>query len=381
MHNGGESGAEGAGTIKTIPVADAVGMVLAHDVTEIRKDEFKGRAFRKGHIVRQEDIDHLRRLGKERLFVLSLGPDEMHEDDAAAALAAALMGEGVRGSGAPKEGKISILADRDGLLKVNREALLALNMLGDVMCATRHGNTLVKKDDVVAGTKAIPLVVKRGIIDEAATIGTRAKETGRPILEIKELRKPKAGIVITGNEVYRGRIKDSFAPVITEKIEDLGGEIVGVHYAPDDKKFIEERLSDLLRAGADLLIATGGMSVDPDDLTRFAIRSLGAADSVYGSPVLPGAMFLVGYLKQVRSSELGVRSEENSKHKTQNPELIPILGIPACGMYHKTTVLDLLLPRILAGEKIGRQELAELGYGGFCLHCRECRYPVCPFGK
>ncbi len=165
-------------------------------------------------------------------------------------------------------------------------------------------------------------------------------------------------MVITGNEVYYGRIKDAFAPIITNKIEAVGGEIVGIYYAPDDESFIEARLRELVNAGADLLITTGGMSVDPDDVTRFAIRNLGATEITYGSAVLPGAMFLVAYLGA-----------------------IPILGIPACGMYAKTTIFDVILPRVLAKENIGRRELAELGHGGLCLKCETCNYPACPFGK
>jgi molybdenum cofactor synthesis domain-containing protein len=210
---------------------------------------------------------------------------------------------------------------------------------------------------------------------------------GAGVVSVKELRKPKAGIVITGNEVYHGRIKDAFAPIIAKKIEEYGGEIVGMYYAPDDEKHIEDRLRELLKAGADLLITTGGMSVDPDDVTRFAIGNLGAADLTYGSAVLPGAMVLVGYLEK---AECGMRSAElktdspagnHSELRTPNSALVPILGIPACGMYHKITIFDLVLPRVLAGEKIGRRELAELGHGGLCLNCKECRYPVCPFGK
>ncbi|HYA86454.1 MAG TPA: molybdopterin-binding protein [Nitrospirota bacterium] len=359
---------------QTVPIDDAVGMVLAHDITEIRKDEFKGRAFQKGHIIRREDITHLRRLGKEHLFVLSVGPDEMHENDAADALAAALMGQGVRIEGEPKEGKINIVAARDGLLRVDRDALLALNMLGDIMCATRHGNSIVKKDRVIAGTRAIPLVVKKQVIDEAVRICGQARQSGSAVLEVKELRKPKAGIVITGNEVYQGRIEDAFAPVISKKIEAVKGEIVGIYYAPDDVAVIEERLLELLHAGADLLIITGGMSVDPDDVSRFAIRNMGATEITYGAPVLPGAMFLVGYLDRVQSGK-------NSQPEPGNSDTIPILGIPACGMYHSITILDLVLPRVLAGERISRKELADLGHGGLCLHCKECRYPVCPFGK
>lgn len=339
---------------KTIPVTEAVGTVLAHDITEIRPGEFKGCAFKKGHIIREEDVCHLQRLGKEHLFVLHVAKDEMHENDAACAIANALMGEGVAIKGEPKEGKISIIADRDGLLKIDRDALLKFNMLGEVMAATLHDNTVVRKGQTLAGTRAIPLVVKKNIVQAAVAIG----ESAGKIIQVKEIRKPKVGVVITGNEVYHGRIKDAFAPVIMKKIEGVSGELVGVYYAPDDKGFIVDRLRELLNAGADLLIITGGMSVDPDDVTRFAIRELGASDITYGSAVLPGAMFLIAHL-----------------------DSIPILGIPACGMYAKTTIFDLILPRVLAGERIGRKEVAALGHGGLCMKCDVCRYPVCPFGK
>jgi hypothetical protein len=208
-------------------------------------------------------------------------------------------------------------------------------------------------------------------------------------------------VVITGNEVYYGRIKDAFAPIIQKKIEEYGGEVAGVYFAPDDESYIEARLRELIDSGCDLLISTGGMSVDPDDVTRFAIRNLGAADIAYGSAVLPGAMFLVAYIeKGSRGQGAKDSSEENAQpleplpsgQAGSNPRTpafrtgrlescIPVLGIPACGMYHKTTVFDLMLPRVLAGERIGREELAELGHGGFCMNCEVCRYPVCPFGK
>jgi molybdenum cofactor synthesis domain-containing protein len=369
--------------VKTIPVTEAVGTVLAHDITEIKKDEFKGRAFKKGHIVKQEDVCHLQRLGKENLFVLNISEDDMHEDEAAYALAKALMGNGVAIEGEPKEGKINIIAERDGLLKVDKNTLTQFNMLGDVMCATLHSNTVVKKGQLVGGTRAIPLVVKKSIVEEAVAIckeiqNSKFKIQNGGVIEVKEIRKLKVGIVITGNEVYYGRIKDAFAPVVTKKMQEHGCEIAGIYYAPDDEALIEARLRELVEAGAELLITTGGMSVDPDDVTRFAIRKLGAGDIVYGSAVLPGAMFLVAYLeKGVRDSGLGV-----SKEPISNPQApIPILGIPACGMYHKTTIFDLILPRVLAGEIIGRKELAELGHGGLCLNCKTCSYPICPFGK
>jgi hypothetical protein len=373
---------------RTVPVDQAVGMVLAHDVTEIRKDAFKGQAFRKGHVIRQEDIPRLKQIGKEHLYALALTADEMHEDDAAVALGRALMGEGVALSGGPREGKVMLIADRDGLLSIDTEALFKVNILGDVLCSSLHTNTVVKKGRVLAGAKAVPLVLKRAVIDQAAAIAGLARTRGRSgVIAVKEMRRPRAGVVITGREVCEGRNQDSFAPVIRRKIEDLGGEIVATYFAPDDKEFIRLRLEELLEAGADLLITTGGMSVDPDDVTRFAIRDLGAIDVVYGSPVLPGAMVLVGYIQMPdeRRQKTGTMQEKRSSLSSVicplASDVVPILGIPACGMYHKTTIVDLILPRILAGEKIGRNELAELGHGGMCLNCGECRYPVCPFGK
>ncbi len=372
------------GAAKTVPVDQAVGMVLAHDVTEIRKDEFKGQAFRKGHVIRQEDIPRLKQIGKEHLFALHLSADELHEDDAALALGRALLGGGAALQKEPREGKVMLIADRDGLLTIDSQALLEVNMLGDVLCSTLHTNTVVKKGSMLAGAKVVPLVVKRAVIEDATAIARRARAG---VVSVKEMRKPRAGVVITGREVFEGRIEDSFAPVIRRKIEDLGGEIMATYFAPDDKGFIRQRLQELLAAGADLLITTGGMSVDPDDVTRFAIRDLGAVDVVYGSPVLPGAMVLVGYIQKTDDrSRIPDRMQENSSSLSSDPctlesDTVPILGIPACGMYHRTTIVDLLLPRILAGEKIGRRELALLGHGGMCLGCGECRYPVCPFGK
>ncbi|MDP3297614.1 MAG: molybdopterin-binding protein [Thermodesulfovibrionia bacterium] len=383
--------------MKTVPVTEAVGMVIAHDITEIIPGKFKGRAFKKGHIIREEDVCHLQMIGKENLFILEMKEDEMHENDAAYAIANALAGSGVKLDGEPREGRINLVAEIDGLLKVDRKALFKFNMLGEVMCATVHNNSVVKKGQVVAGTRAIPLVVKKSVIEEAMRIargssrlfgtnpGTLESCHSTGVIEVKEMRKPKTGIVITGNEVYYGRVKDAFGPVITKKIMSMDGEVVGVYFAPDDAKYIEDRIKELIAAGADLIITTGGMSVDPDDVTRFAIRNIGVDELSYGTPVLPGAMFLIAYLED--SNKLSVTSNE-IKHEKENPslvtrhsELIPIIGIPACGMYSNITVFDIILPRVLAGERIGREELAELGHGGLCLKCSECRYPVCPFGK
>jgi hypothetical protein len=352
---------DGQKRFRKVPLAEAVGMVLAHDITEIRPGEVKCRAYARGHIVGPTDMDHLRRLGKEQLFILDIGSDELHEDDAARVMATALMGSGTAAEGAPREGKINILAKTDGLLKVNQEALLRINLLGEVMCATLHDNTLVRQGTVVAGTRAIPLVVGKKVVEAAVAV---TEQFGK-VVSVKTLRRPRAGVVITGNEVYYGRIRDAFEPVIRKKVEECRGQIVGVRFTPDDESAIRGAMEELLAADADLLIVTGGMSVDPDDVTRFAIGSLGAAGMTYGSAVLPGAMLLVAYLPPANG------------HR----EPIPVLGIPACGIYHRTTVFDLVLPRVLAGEFIGREELARLGHGGMCLNCPDCRYPLCPFGK
>lgn len=344
------------GQYQTIAVDEAIGTVLAHDITEIRPGEFKGRAFKRGHKVTSEDIEHLKRLGKKRLYILSIDDDELHEDDAVRAFAPVLAGVGVSLNSEPKEGRIDLLAAYDGLLRVNREALFNFNLAGDVMCATLHDNTVVRASEVVAGARAVPLVIKRAMVEAAV------KAAGGPVVSVHAMRKPKAGIVITGSEIYDGRITDVFAPIISQKIADIGGTVVGIYFAPDDERNIEGCLRKLLADGADLLLTTGGMSVDPDDVTRHAVRGLGATDMAYGSAVLPGSMFLVAYIQH-------------------NGASVPIMGIPACGMYHRTTVFDLILPRVLAGERIGRRELAALGHGGLCKRCDICRHPVCPFGK
>ncbi|MDH3558690.1 MAG: molybdopterin-binding protein, partial [Deltaproteobacteria bacterium] len=280
--------------------------------------------------------------------------DEIHENEAAVILATALAGDGIVLKGGPREGKINLLAETDGLLSVNTASLAAFNMVDEVMCATLHNHTLVREGDLVAGTRAIPLVMKRAPIERAAAI---AKQNGS-VLSVRPLQRARVGLVITGNEVYHGLIQDRFAPVLTEKVEALGSEVVSLDFAPDDTEVINRVIRSQLDQGCDLLLLSGGMSVDPDDVTRHAIRLAGATELHYGAAVLPGSMFLVAYLGEV-----------------------PLLGVPACGLYHRITVLDLVLPRILVGEKITKAELAFLGHGGLCRDCPECSYPHCAFGK
>jgi molybdenum cofactor synthesis domain-containing protein len=340
--------------IKTIELKDAVGTKLAHDITEIRPGEFKGAAFPKGHTVCDDDLCHLQKLGKNHLYLIDLETDEIHENEAAAIMANALAGKGVVWKNEPREGKIGLKADIDGLLVINVAALAAFNMVDEVMCATMHNHTLVKAGDLVAATRAIPLIMKRAPIERAAAI---AAQNGG-VVSVRPLRQGKAGLIITGNEVYHGLIQDRFAPILTRKLSDLGCEVNGMSFAPDDAEIIRRAICENIEQGCDLILLSGGMSVDPDDVTRKGIRLAGANEVHYGAAALPGAMFLVAYIGKV-----------------------PLLGVPACGLHHRTTVLDLVLPRILAGEKIGKKELAFLGHGGLCQDCPECTYPHCAFGK
>lgn len=340
--------------LKKIAVTDAVGKVLSHDITEIRPGEFKGPAFRKGHTVCDQDICHLQKLGKNHLYLIDLEEDEIHENQAAAILAKSLAGPGITFENDPKEGKICLYAKFDGLLRVDAPALAAFNMVDEVMCAALHAHTLVKKGRQVAATRAIPLVMKRAPVERAAAI---AGQKGG-ILSVHPLKSRKTGIVITGNEVFSGLIADKFAPILRRKVLDLGSTVSGITFAPDDDALIQKAIETHLSNGCDLILLSGGMSVDPDDVTRKGIRNAGATQMHYGAAALPGAMFMVAYIND-----------------------IPLIGVPACGLHHRVTVLDLVLPRILAGEHIGKKELAFLGHGGLCMDCPECVHPHCPFGK
>jgi hypothetical protein len=337
-----------------IKVEDAVGTRLAHDITEIRPGEFKGPAFQKGHEVCHEDICHLQKLGKNHLYLIDLGDDEIHENQAASILAAGLAGPGVVWENNPREGKIGLHAAMDGLLSVNAASLAAFNMIDEVMCATLHSHTLVKKGELVAATRAIPLIMKRAPVERAAAIAAQNGGT----VSIAALRKARTGLIVTGNEVYHGLIQDKFVPILSVKVTDLRSEVAGVIFAPDDEAMIAAAIRKHIESGCDLLLLSGGMSVDPDDVTRKAVRMAGAREVHYGAAALPGAMFMTAYI-----------------------DGIPLLGVPGCGLHHRITVLDLVLPRILAGEKIGKKELAFFGHGGLCKDCPECSYPHCPFGK
>lgn len=339
--------------MKKVRVEDALGMILAHDLTKIEPGKFKGPAYKKGHIIEESDIAGMKDAGKYHIYVMELNENMLHEEDAALRIANAVSGNGIYLEG-PSEGKMTIKAKEGGLLKVNVEVLEKINMIDMITLATLHNNTLIRKDQAIAGTRVVPLSIEKEYIEEIEAI---CKEHG-PILEIKELKNFKAGVVVTGTEVYEGRIKDKFGIVLENKIKDLGSTMIGTELSKDDEAMIKEKIEKLIDQGAEIILTSGGMSVDADDITPIAIRELSDEVISYGSPVLPGAMFMVAYKGD-----------------------IPIVGVPACGMYHKVTVLDLILPRILAEERITKKDMASLGHGGLCLNCEVCTFPVCPFGK
>lgn len=333
--------------------SDAEGKVLSHDVTRIVRGKCKGPAFKKGHIIKKEDIPLLLDIGKEHICFLDLDQDELHEDEAALVLASAAAGEGLELKG-PSEGKFDLVATCNGLLKVDVEGLVKINLLPEVIMASLHTNSPVIKGEPVAGTRVIPLAVKQEILDQAKKI---VLEHG-PLIKVLKYQPCKMGALITGREIYDGRIKDTFAPILKEKAAAYGLSEPLIDYAPDEARLIASGIKALLDQDCGLVVVTGGMSVDPDDVTPAGIRLSGAKVKKYGAPVLPGAMFLLAYYDQT-----------------------PVVGVPACGMFFKTTVFDLILPRLLAGEMIDGSQIAALGHGGYCRRCEPCRYPDCSFGK
>ena len=339
--------------MKLVRTEDAVGQVLCHDITQIIKGVTKDAVFRKGHVICEEDIPVLLRVGKEHIYIWENDETMLHENDAAQILYSLCANEHIRPSEV-KEGKIEAIAECDGLLKIDSERMNRLNSLGEMMIASRHGNFPVKAGDKIAGTRIIPLVIEKNKME-------RAKEVcgEKPLFEIRPFRKKKAGIVVTGNEVFYGRIRDTFSPVIREKLAEYDVEIIGQEISNDEHENITKCIKKFLTQGADLIICTGGMSVDPDDRTPLAIKNTGARIVSYGAPVLPGAMFLLAYY------------DGN----------IPIMGLPGCVMYSRRTVFDLVLPRVMAGEILAKRDLDQLGEGGLCLSCQTCTFPNCGFGK
>jgi len=336
-----------------IKTTEAVGHVLCHDITQIIPGAVKDAAFRKGHIVQKEDIPLLLSLGKDHLYIWEKDDNMLHENEAAEILCQICKNEHMNRTPI-KEGKIELIAEIDGLFKVDLEKLEEINSIDEIIIATRHNNFPVKKGDKLAGARVVPLVIKKCKLNIAQKIAG-----SKPILSLLPYTHKKVGIITTGNEVYHGRIKDSFGPVIINKFASYNAEILGQKFADDNLNHIKQAIEYFLAMGANFIVCTGGMSVDPDDLTPSAIRATGAEIISYGAPVLPGAMFMLAYY-----------------HGN-----IPIVGLPGCVMYAKSTIFDLVLPRLMVGEKLTKKDIVRLGNGGLCLGCPECVYPNCGFGK
>ena len=339
--------------MKLIRTEDAVGHVLCHDMTQIIKDQYKDARFRKGHIVTEADIPVLLSMGKEHLYVWEMTPGMVHENDAAERLLA-LCGQENMTRSVVKEGKIELKAAWVGLFQVDSRRLIAVNSIEDIMIATRKGKTAVKKGDKLAGMRVIPL-----IIEEERLRAAEAAAGTAPLLKLLPYVKKTAAIVATGSEVKNGLIQDTFTPVVRDKLAAYGIEAVSVLYSGDGVDNVANAIAEARQMGADLILCTGGMSVDPDDNTPGGIRQSGTRIVTYGAPVLPGAMFLLGYF------------EDDT----------PIMGLPGCVMYAGATIFDLALPRIAAGVEMTRTDFAVMGEGGLCLGCRPCHWPDCPFGR
>ncbi len=343
-------------TLRAVPLEEAVGRTALHDMTRIAPGEFKGAAFKAGQTITAGDVCELQRMGKAHVFLEDETPiteEFVHENDAALAFAKRMAGEGILSSETPREGKVDFVPTRDGLFVVDETRLRAFNLIPGVMCATRQNNLYVEKGRPVAGSRAIPLFLPQGDFARAlAVLGTE------PIFSVQKLNPLRTGILVTGTEVFQGLIEDRFIPVISGKVENFGCPVVATDIVPDDRLAIAEAVEKQLASGAELVVTTAGLSVDPDDVTRLGLQDAGLTDMLYGAPILPGAMTLLGRIGDVR-----------------------VMGVPACGVFHKTTSFDLLLPRVLAGQEITRHDLAEMAAGGFCLNCDVCTFPKCPFGK
>ena len=339
--------------MKKIRIEEAIGMTLGHDVTQIIPGEYKGPRFKRGHKIRKEDIPEFLKIGKEHIFVMKFKPGVIHEDDAALRLGRAIGGRYIDISG-PSEGKVTFHSKINGILMINLPLLHRINLLKNVVLSTLHRYTPCSPRMAVGATRIISLTAQE---KQIGRVESWCQKEG-PVIEILPYRRQNIGAVVTGSEVFHRRIKDSFNERIGKKIADLGSRVVKKLVVPDEIDRISQALLDLQAISIDIILVTGGLSVDPDDVTRTGIRKAGTKIIFYGTPILPGAMFLYGILGKK-----------------------PVLGLPACVFHHNATLFDLIFPRVLSGEVLNRKEISLLGHGGFCLNCNPCHFPVCPFGK
>ena len=321
--------------LKVIPVEQAVGMRLAHDITEIIPGGHKGPRFKRGHLIAQEDVPRLLDVGKAHIYIMELAPDELHEEDAALRLARAAAGGGLKLTD-PSEGRVNLVAEGDGMLEVDRERLFRFNELGDLILATLRSGEFVREGTVVGGTRTIPVAVKEDLVARAEAL---CKDG--PIVSVAAMPVRKVFLLVTGSEVFTGRIQDGFEPAVRKKVERMGSTLEPATLAPDDPDVIAGHIREFAARGADVILVSGGMSVDPDDLTPEGIRRSGADVVSHGFPVLPGSMFLMSYLGDV-----------------------PVLGLSGCVLHDPVTAFDFMLPKLLAGARVTRDDILRMGHGG-----------------
>ncbi|RKD22593.1 molybdopterin-binding protein [Ammoniphilus oxalaticus] len=322
--------------LKEVRVEDAIGMKLGHDLTQIVPGAFKGRVFQAGHVITEEDIPLLLDIGKRHIYIMDTPQGFLHENEAAERMARAFAGEHVYLTG-PVEGKMTLKSAIHGLLKVDPTAVEQANQIEGISVSTLLSDRVVQADQSLAGIRPIPLIIEEEKVKRVEQLQSL------PAIEVKPFQKKKVGIVTTGSEVFTGRIEDRFGPVLKDKLKAFGSKVLGQRFADDELDAIQAEIRYFVeQEKADLILVTGGMSVDPDDRTPGAIKAVGADIVRYGIPMLPGSMLLVAYLGE-----------------------IPILGLPGCVIHDSFTSFDVFLPRVLVGEKITESDIISIGYGGF----------------
>ena len=326
--------------MKKINVRNAEGYELCHDITQILPGEFKGAKFLRGHIIRKEDIEVLISLGKENIFVMEEEDKEknlIHENDAAMFIVEKLnLDKEFFEISDIREGKINITAKEDGILKIDINTLNKINKIGEIILVTKYNNSYIKKGENVAATRVIPLLIEKSQLDEMKEI---VKD--RNVLTFKKIDKnKKLALITTGNEVYNGIIKDKSKEALLKKYRKYELNDMEQVFSPDDKDTIKKYIK-MFENEKDIIMCTGGMSIDPDDVTPSAIRESNWEIVTYGTPVLPGAMFMLAY-----------KGEK------------VLIGLPGGVVFSEKTVFDILLPRILTNDRITKQDIIEMGHGG-----------------
>lgn len=341
--------------MRRVDVNEAIGLPLGHDITEIVVDAAAGRrlkqvAFRRGHIIAAEDVPRLLDLGKSAVYISHPDDVEMHEDEAALAVAPRAAGANIEHDPQPREGKINFRAACDGVFRVDPERLYRINRLEIPTLPTLPTNFPVKAGQQVAGFRIVPLTCPPGVIDEVLA------ELDTPLLSVTPYILKTAAVLVTGSEVHAGRIEDGFQPRLRATLEPFGVEVTRAEILPDDRELIRASVATAARQ-CDIVLVTGGTSVDPDDVTVAAMEAAGAVFPVRGMPMQPGNNFTIGRLDGT-----------------------PVCAVPAATLFYRATSLDVLLPRLLAGIPITAEEIHRLGHGGLALPTCDEHFPDCTFG-